>query len=395
MNCLLLQSETKYNQLKIQFDSKLMNMQMDCENRLNGMLQHVVLLTPKKKEEKVVVVEEEEEEGEEEEEEEEWDANLTESEEDEDDDDEWVPSPVRRRLKREEEKKLKKLKKEEEKERKKKQKMEEAKQEAIKNETAATKNQNHTKMEQSPEDKRRNEQWKAVIKSVEKKLQNDKRNSVGTFKNKNIVTKGLGKAKPIRNPPSVPLPTASKEQQQPPKAPSIQKNIQASLLELKKEMEKQMLGSSSSGCSSNKVRNDVFSRQGKLKSSFSSSNIHKDKVNSTSNGRKMLNKKRFGTSFSSSSSSRKAFTTLSSNNATASTLQPPQKVTTTSTSNAVVAKPSRMELLEEYRREHKKKKTKQRLIVHAGGITKKDKYSDIHRARQQMVAMVTNKENHR
>ena len=130
--------------------------------------------------------------------------------------------------------------------------------------------------------------------------------------------------------------------------------------------------------------------------------------------------KKFGATTSSTTTlPRQAFSSLSSNNSTAASGQP----THGDRKDAKVL--SRMDMLEEFRTKRKhqhqtsnkdggvgggpssrpssrlpKKSTAKkfgsvggaRRVVHAGGITKKDKYSDIHRARQQLVAQA-NKEN--
>jgi hypothetical protein len=516
--CQLLQSETTKHALSEQYDAKLLAVQMDCEARVNGMLEHVILLTPAKKKEQHRKEEEEEEVVDEsEEEEEEWDANLTESEEEEEEE-EYIPSPILRKQKKAKAALLRKQRKEkkdnkEKKDRQDKQHrqekaaaiataaiaaanakkdrrakevkevkeavdVEDVKEAAKKPKAQTTTSQQDTANEgtgqctpehavvtagtvaaktaktanatkvvsvKSPEEKQRDAQWKNVIASVEKKLESDKANDSTTnhgsginttrLMQKAVVTTGVGKAKPNRAPPQAPqappqAPSAppAMAQATPSSAPSALKTAEhikaASLLELTQELEAQMLGGSGGGKKNTTKKNDVYSRQGNLKTKtksmkhHSKMNIFKTTATTAKTAKtaktaapKPSKLKKFG--------ARQAFSSLSSNNSTAAASSQP---TQGDRKDAKVL--SRMDMLEEFRTKRKhqhqtstkdggvggpssrpssrlpKKNTAKkfgsvggaRRVVHAGGITKKDKYSDIHRARQQLVAQA-NKEN--
>ena len=217
-------------------------------------------------------------------------------------------------------------------------------------------------------------------------------------------------------------------------------NKPSSLMELKKEMEAQMIGNKTSKDKDHHnqrsfKKDDVFSRQGRVMTTTKTTKTAAVKTipNTTSTSASKTNSKtnpqtdpqtdtkmragakKFGTS------SRRAFASLSNSNSTlsSSTLTKKNKImnTKSNTTTTILSSnlseqdsKSRMEMLEEFRTKKsnnssgrgdgmskRKVLTKkfggaQRSRVHAGGITKKDKYSDIHRARQQMVA-AQNKEN--
>ena len=495
MRCKLLQSETTKHALSEQYDAKLLAVQMDCETRVNGMLEHVVLLTPIKK--KTIQMKEE---VEEEVEEEDWDANLTESESEEEEE-EWIPSPMKRKLekaaKKEAEKKRKekkavlsktaklkaaKLKKETKNLKKSKKIVAENQKEQVEQ----TKEKNTTvlkKSSMSPEEKR-DKQWKSVIASVEAKLEED-----GKAATKATTTPAAASITmvPVSQPTKVRESNTLKPSRAPPPAPSaaplsqsiIQSNLimphtsnknnnknyrstmttkkttkkttknttktnkPSSLMELKKEMEAQMIGNKTSKDKDHHnqrsfKKDDVFSRQGRVMTTTKTTKTTKTAAvktipNTTSTSASKTNSKtnpqtdpqtdtkmragakKFGTS------SRRAFASLSNSNSalSSSTLTKKNKImnTKSNTTTTILSSnlseqdsKSRMEMLEEFRTKKsnnssgrgdgmskRKVLTKkfggaQRSRVHAGGITKKDKYSDIHRARQQMVA-AQNKEN--
>jgi len=246
----------------------------------------------------------------------------------------------------------------------------------------------------SPEEKR-DQQWKSVIANVEAKLEEDNNSS-------RRISSSHTTNKPSRAPPPAPS-VCSKPLNEPPlvfshKLPKTQQQKQqtssstpmsmptSSLLELKQEMEAQMMGTKEHRTKEKGIGVDVFSRQGRVKTTTSS----------------QQHVKKFGTS------SRRAFASLSN---TTNPIVPAAETKKMEKKETTITKEvkSRMDMLEDFR--SKKKKTSStittrrkplskklggasRRVVHAGGITKKDKYSDIHRARQQMVAAhLANKEN--